>query len=1034
MAADGQVVFEIKGDSRGVDQTIKQVTSNIQNESKKWDKAAAQSADNMEDSFLGMAKKVAAGLAASKVVSTLVSWGKAAVEAASDLQEVQNVVDTVFGDGAGQIETWAKKAASQFGLTETQAKKFTSTLGAMAKSSGIADGDIVKMSTDLAGLAADMASFYNLDFDTAFEKIRSGISGETMPLKQLGINMSVANMEAFALQQGLEKTWDQMSQGEQTMLRYQYLMQATSDAQGDFARTSDGYANSIRLIESNIENLKTKIGNVLLPEISKVTTQINAMFEKLAPTEEDTVLDQLSRVQLHTAEKLEEISNTAEQARALTKQLSDIENTKAGDGVQEIVNKLSQVDLSQGNAGVFNEFLSTLYANIENVASVRGESVEEAKAWLDGLAESANKLDPSKGEDWKALLEAITGGLPGLEGTEGGQDIIKALQLESGAMQQYLEALGIDSSEVADKQALWLEVCKRLVQTLPGLSSIINTQTGEVKGGIQAISDYIDEWEAAEEKAALLEEIAQERKILSERYSDRFSLKVDVIQAEANVERLRKKLSQFSDEVKKSADQKDMNQALWGGAANYTEEEKDYLDTMVALSEATADLTTKQGKLNSYMEDYETGLKNVEERETAVKDKYGEITAEEQQAAAAAAEWTAETQEAYKAAQDALKAVADYVQGVHDATAQAVDSVVKGFSKITRAGDDLREKSSSLAGQEVDTLNKYSDVWKKWGSDTASLKKMGENWDKLSDREQEAYNALVKIKNEQNEVNKALDQYTAGGMKSGLNDQIKYMQEYMDNLEKAKAMGLSNELLAFLSDGSTESAEYLAGLVNSGSEAAKEVDKTFQEMQAQKKAFTDTLTEQKLTVDETYDALVAKAQETVAALNLGDEAAAASGETVSGIATGISGHQEEVAAAVDGILAELNRLSGWGIKFDLGAFGSFGFNLGTVTDGSHANGLDYVPFNGYLAELHQGEGILTAAENAIWQTMKYSGLMQGNSGSGVSSDMLDAILGNNLKGVKAGGNVYLDGRTVGQVVSAMQGQAYRNLQRSGWQQ
>ena len=96
----------------------------------------------------------------------------------------------------------------------TASKRFSSTMGAMLKSSGAASGDIVKMSEDLAGLAADMASFYNLDFDTAFQKIRSGISGETEPLKALGINMSVANLNAYALEKGLSKTFDKMTQGE----------------------------------------------------------------------------------------------------------------------------------------------------------------------------------------------------------------------------------------------------------------------------------------------------------------------------------------------------------------------------------------------------------------------------------------------------------------------------------------------------------------------------------------------------------------------------------------------------------------------------------------------------------------------------------------------------------------------------------------------------------------------------------------------------------------------------------------------------
>ena len=117
-----------------------------------------------------------------KVGKALLDFGKDAIQAASDLEEVQNVVDVTFGDDAAKIEKWAKAAGTQFGLTETQAKKFTSTLGAMMKSAGLAGPEIVDMSTDLAGLAADMASFYNLDFDTAFQKIRSGISGETEPL------------------------------------------------------------------------------------------------------------------------------------------------------------------------------------------------------------------------------------------------------------------------------------------------------------------------------------------------------------------------------------------------------------------------------------------------------------------------------------------------------------------------------------------------------------------------------------------------------------------------------------------------------------------------------------------------------------------------------------------------------------------------------------------------------------------------------------------------------------------------------------
>ena len=129
-------------------------------------------------------------------------------------------------------------------------------------------------------------------------------------------------------------------------------------------------------------------------------------------------------------------------------------------------------------------------------------------------------------------------------------------------------------------------------------------------------------------------------------------------------------------------------------------------------------------------------------------------------------------------------------------------------------------------------------------------------------------------------------------------------------------------------------------------------------------------------------------------------------------------------AAVDAIEKELDRLNGWGINIDFGTFGSINISLGKEID-SLAVGMDYVPYDGYLAQLHEGEGVLTAEENRIWQRFK-----NGTASDGVDYDALGGVMRDN---VHAGGNVYLDGRTVGQVVSGIQGQSYRTLQRSGWQ-
>lgn len=234
-------------------------------------------ANILSDAIIGGFK--ALGSAIKSAVSGFASFAKEGINLASDLGEVQNVVDTTFGSsGAKEIETFAKSAATSFGMSELSAKQFTGTIGAMFKSMGVADKEVLSMSTSITGLAGDMASFYNLDPQEAFEKLRSGISGETEPLKQLGINMSVANLEAYALSQGITTAYQKMSQAEQATLRYNYIMQATADAQGDFLKTSDSFANQQRILQLNIENLSASIGKKLLPTVNSFTTAINGLL------------------------------------------------------------------------------------------------------------------------------------------------------------------------------------------------------------------------------------------------------------------------------------------------------------------------------------------------------------------------------------------------------------------------------------------------------------------------------------------------------------------------------------------------------------------------------------------------------------------------------------------------------------------------------------------------------------------------------------------------------------------------------------
>lgn len=223
------------------------------------------------DAFSRLAKAIGLVMIARKALDTI----KTGIDYASDLAEVQNVVDVTFGSATEAINSWSKECLATYGMNEVSAKRYAGTLGAMLKSSGLAGDAIVDMSKDMVGLAGDMASFYNLDLETAFEKIRSGISGETEPLKQLGINMSVANLEAYALSQGITTAYNEMSQAEQVMLRYNYLMSTTADAQGDFARTQDSYANQTRLLSESWLEFTGIMAEQLLPVLTTIVSWLN---------------------------------------------------------------------------------------------------------------------------------------------------------------------------------------------------------------------------------------------------------------------------------------------------------------------------------------------------------------------------------------------------------------------------------------------------------------------------------------------------------------------------------------------------------------------------------------------------------------------------------------------------------------------------------------------------------------------------------------------------------------------------------------
>lgn len=230
----------------------------------------------------GMAKKAGATLAAAFGVKKLVDFGKQCLELGSDLAEVQNVVDVTFPKMTAQVDEFARSAAQSFGLSETMAKQYTGTFGAMAKAFGFTEKQAYDMGSTLTGLAGDVASFYNISQDEAYTKLKSVFTGETESLKDLGVVMTQTALDSYAMANGFGKTTSAMSEAEKVALRYQFVQDKLSAAQGDFARTSGSWANQCRVLSLQMQSLMATIGQGLINLFTPIIRVINTVIGKLA--------------------------------------------------------------------------------------------------------------------------------------------------------------------------------------------------------------------------------------------------------------------------------------------------------------------------------------------------------------------------------------------------------------------------------------------------------------------------------------------------------------------------------------------------------------------------------------------------------------------------------------------------------------------------------------------------------------------------------------------------------------------------------
>lgn len=268
---------EVDRDSRTTAKKSATYWKQSANDSKKY-------VGDISDGFgmlMGSLGKLAAVVGTVFSFTALVQLGQQAIDLASDIQEVDNVVSKSFGNMRWEMDALADTAIEKLGMSRLTAYQTGSTFMSMGKAMLDSMTDAKDMALELTSLTGHMASFFNVSQDTASTALKSIYTGETETLKQFGVVMTEANLQQFAYEQGIRKTLSAMTQSEKVMLRYQYVMEQLSFIGDDFTDTQDSWANQTRILSEQWKELLSILGSGLITVLTPVVKGLNAIVAAL---------------------------------------------------------------------------------------------------------------------------------------------------------------------------------------------------------------------------------------------------------------------------------------------------------------------------------------------------------------------------------------------------------------------------------------------------------------------------------------------------------------------------------------------------------------------------------------------------------------------------------------------------------------------------------------------------------------------------------------------------------------------------------
>lgn len=500
---DTKLRFLIEADNSGMMRATKLSAEELKklgNETDKVSKVSTSASQSIASSFSSVAKGIIAvggAIAAAKIAHTIYDIGKASVQMAMEVIESENLFEVSMKNMAKEARTWSQELSKTLGLNQYELRRNIGTFNVMFSSMGLGTKAAYDMSAGLTELANDMASFYNLKPVEAFDKLRAGITGETEPLKRLGILVDEATTKAYAYKAGIADVGEELTQQQKLLARYGSIMEQTSDAQGDLARTADSPANALRRLQTRTEELQAQIGLGLIPTLQEVVAMLDDFVAStqngLSPIQTfatylSTPLLLILDIGKGFAEASLKMNTFYYEMEQFNPFASEETLKKLRDNIYDAVVSIGEFDQRMQNIYQHIYDLDKLSADrnkkgpIEKVgddATATAEALKKLNAELDKAYKSGLSIQGKEDNLWRDTLEML-----GLE-KEFGEDLVKNLEDQNKEQSKILDK----ESERLKNQNDFGESTEFYLSTLERIPDILDEQNKAYRDMIESVSD-----------------------------------------------------------------------------------------------------------------------------------------------------------------------------------------------------------------------------------------------------------------------------------------------------------------------------------------------------------------------------------------------------------------------------------------------------------------------------------------------------------------------------------------------------------------